>query len=68
VHALGDRAVRDSLDAVEHARAVNGALGHRHHLAHVQVVDPVDVPRFAELASSSTRSRSGPAAIKPWTC
>jgi len=49
VHALGDRAVRDSLDAIEHARSVNGALGHRHHLAHVQVVDPADVPRFAEL-------------------
>ncbi|MDH6280788.1 amidohydrolase [Prescottella agglutinans] len=49
IHALGDRAVRDSLDAVEHARKVNGARGNRHHLAHVQVVDPADVPRFAEL-------------------
>ena len=49
VHALGDRAVRDSLDAVEHARAVNGPRGNRHHLAHVQVVDPADVPRFAAL-------------------
>jgi predicted amidohydrolase YtcJ len=49
IHALGDRAVRDSLDAVAHARAVNGVTGNRHHLAHVQVVDPDDVPRFAEL-------------------
>jgi hypothetical protein len=49
VHALGDRAVRDSLDAVEHARSVNGATGNRHHLAHVQVVDPADVERFAKL-------------------
>jgi predicted amidohydrolase YtcJ len=49
VHALGDRAVRDSLDAVAHARAVNGDTGNRHQLAHVQVVDPADVPRFAEL-------------------
>jgi predicted amidohydrolase YtcJ len=49
VHALGDRAVRDSLDAVQHARAVNGPRGNRHQLAHVQVVDPADVPRFAEL-------------------
>ncbi|WP_435742066.1 amidohydrolase [Nocardioides sp. SYSU DS0663] len=49
IHALGDRAVRDSLDAVQRAREVNGDLGHRHHLAHVQVVDPADVPRFAEL-------------------
>lgn len=49
IHALGDRAVRDSLDAVAHARKINGARGNRHHLAHVQVVDPADVPRFAAL-------------------
>lgn len=49
VHALGDRAVRDSLDALAHARAVNGDTGLRHHLAHVQVVDADDVPRFAAL-------------------
>ncbi len=49
VHALGDRAVRDSLDAVEHALRVNGQRGNRHHLAHLQVIDPVDVGRFAAL-------------------
>ncbi|MRJ75214.1 amidohydrolase family protein [Aeromicrobium sp. SMF47] len=49
VHALGDRAVRDSLDAIEHAIAVNGRRGNRHHLAHVQIVHPDDVPRFAAL-------------------
>ncbi len=49
IHALGDRAVRDSLDAIEHAIAVNGRRGNRHHLAHVQIVRPEDVPRFAEL-------------------
>lgn len=49
LHAIGDRAVRDSLDAVEAARSVNGANDLRHHIAHVQVVQPEDVPRFAEL-------------------
>ncbi|MBC7630221.1 amidohydrolase [Aeromicrobium sp.] len=49
VHALGDRAVRDSLDAVEHAITVNGRRGNRHHLAHIQIVHPDDVSRFAEL-------------------
>lgn len=49
IHALGDRAVRDSLDAIEHARTLNGASGLRHHLAHVQVVERSDVPRFAAL-------------------
>ncbi|WP_327583495.1 amidohydrolase [Nonomuraea sp. NBC_00507] len=49
VHAVGDRAVRDALDAFEAARAANGANDHRHHIAHLQVVHPDDVPRFAAL-------------------
>jgi predicted amidohydrolase YtcJ len=48
-HALGDRAVREALDAVEAARKANGPNDHRHHLAHIQVVHPHDVPRFADL-------------------
>lgn len=53
-HALGDRAVRDALDAVAAARATNGASDHRHHLAHVQVVHPDDVPRFRRLGATAT--------------
>jgi predicted amidohydrolase YtcJ len=49
VHAIGDRAVRNALDAFEAARAANGANDHRHHLAHIQVVHPDDVPRFGAL-------------------
>jgi predicted amidohydrolase YtcJ len=48
-HAIGDRAVRESLDAVERARAANGVRDARHHIAHLQVVHPADVPRFAAL-------------------
>jgi predicted amidohydrolase YtcJ len=48
-HALGDRAVREALDAVEAARKANGPSPHRHHLAHLQVVHPEDVARFAAL-------------------
>ena len=48
-HALGDRAVRESLDAVEAARKSNGDNDLRHTLAHIQVIHPDDVPRFAEL-------------------
>ncbi|MFG2374094.1 amidohydrolase [Streptomyces sp. NPDC048504] len=50
-HALGDRAVRDALDAVEAARAANGPSGTRPHLAHLQVVHPDDVARFAHLGA-----------------
>jgi predicted amidohydrolase YtcJ len=49
-HAIGDRAVRECLDAVEAARSANGGNDHRHHIAHVQIVHPDDVLRFAELA------------------
>jgi len=51
-HAIGDRAVRECLDAIAAARAANGVNGvndQRHHIAHLQVVHPDDVPRFAAL-------------------
>jgi predicted amidohydrolase YtcJ len=48
-HALAERAVRESLDAVEAAQDANGPSDHRHHLAHLQVVHPDDVPRFRRL-------------------
>ncbi|WP_329439542.1 amidohydrolase [Streptomyces canus] len=51
-HALGDRAVREALDAVESARAANGWRDTRHHLAHLQVVHPHDIPRFRALGAS----------------
>jgi predicted amidohydrolase YtcJ len=48
-HAIGDRAVRESLDALQAAREANGANDHRHHVAHIQIVHPDDVPRFRRL-------------------
>ena len=48
-HALGDRAIRTALDAIAAARAANGANDHRHHIAHLQLPDPADVPRLAQL-------------------
>jgi predicted amidohydrolase YtcJ len=48
-HAIGDAAIRQSLDAVEAALEQNGNLGHRHHISHLQLIDPEDVPRFAHL-------------------
>lgn len=48
-HAIGDGAVRNALNAVEEARARNGATDNRHHIAHIQVVHPDDIARFAAL-------------------
>ena len=50
-HALGDGAVRHALDAIEAARAANGMSDTRPHLAHIQVIHPDDVPRFAPLGA-----------------
>lgn len=48
-HAIGDGAVRLALDAVEAARRRNGPSDGRHHIAHLEVINPADIPRFAEL-------------------
>ncbi len=48
-HAIGDRAVRESLDAIQAAIAANGRNDHRHHIAHIQVIHPEDIPRFRSL-------------------
>ncbi len=48
-HAIGDGAVRQSLDAIEAARTANGQLGHRHHISHIQLIHPDDQPRFRQL-------------------
>jgi len=48
-HALGDRSFRSALDAVEAARATNGWNDHRHHIAHLQLPDPADIPRLRSL-------------------
>ena len=52
-HALGDRAVRNALDAIAAARQASDSTEPRHHLAHLQVVHPDDIPRFAELAATA---------------
>ena len=48
-HTIGDAAVRYAFDAIEEALIENGQLGHRHHLSHIQMFDPADIPRFKEL-------------------
>lgn len=48
-HSIGDAAIRYALDAIEEALIQNGQLGNRHHISHIQMWDPADIPRFAEL-------------------
>jgi predicted amidohydrolase YtcJ len=56
MHTIGDRAVREALDATAAAQRANGARDRRFHLAHVQLVHPDDLPRFAELGVAANVS------------
>jgi len=49
IHAIGDRAIRMSLDALEAAGRANGFRDMRHHIAHLELIDPADIPRFERL-------------------
>ena len=50
IHAIGDRAIRESLNALEAASKKNGVRDRRPLLAHIQLIDPQDIPRFASLS------------------
>ncbi|MGO2717757.1 MAG: amidohydrolase [Brevibacterium aurantiacum] len=49
IHAIGDAAVRQALDAIESAIAANGPRDRRPVIAHAQLVDSADLARFAEI-------------------
>lgn len=49
VHAIGDGAVHDALDAIEYAQGQNGKRDARHALAHIQCVGESDRDRMARL-------------------
>ncbi len=51
VHVIGDGALRAALDGLEAARFTNGAWPSLHQLAHVQCLDPADLPRFHSLGA-----------------
>jgi hypothetical protein len=49
VHAIGDGAVRRTLDGYEAARRANGARDSRHRIEHIEMIDPADIPRLRAL-------------------
>jgi predicted amidohydrolase YtcJ len=49
IHAIGDKAVTESLNGIEAARKANGSSGLPHTIAHLQFVVPSDFPRFKQL-------------------
>jgi predicted amidohydrolase YtcJ len=49
IHAIGDRAIRSALDAFAYAREHNGVSDNRGQIAHLELIDPQDFPRFKQL-------------------
>jgi predicted amidohydrolase YtcJ len=49
IHAIGDRAIREALNALELARQKNGARDARHRIEHIELLHPDDLSRFSSL-------------------
>lgn len=54
MHAIGDRAVRLALDAVEHAQRSNDTTDRRHRIEHIETVAESDLARFGELGVTAS--------------
>jgi predicted amidohydrolase YtcJ len=67
-HAIGDKGVRESLNAYEQAAHVNGKRDARHRVEHIETISPDDIPRFAQLGvmPSMEPIHADPATISVW--
>ncbi len=54
VHAIGDLANQNALDAFEETKSEWQPLGLRHRIEHAQCLRPVDVARFADLGLTAS--------------
>jgi predicted amidohydrolase YtcJ len=53
VHAMGDAAARQMIDALEAVKEKNGAIKARHQLGHASLIHPDDLPRLKEVDLTS---------------
>lgn len=67
-HAIGDRTVREALNAYEKAQQTNGTKARRHRIEHIEQCNPQDVPRFAKLGvmASMQPIHADPGNIEVW--
>jgi len=54
VHAIGDGAVRQTIDGYEAARVANGPRDSRHRIEHIELIDRADVPRLGRLGITAS--------------
>ncbi|HQR34726.1 MAG TPA: amidohydrolase [Blastocatellia bacterium] len=68
-HAIGDRAVREALNAYEAALKANNRGFNRHRIEHIETVSPADIPRFAKLnvLASMEPIHADPGTVEVWS-
>lgn len=68
-HAIGDRSVREALNAYENAQNINGTKGRRHRIEHIEQSSPDDIPRFAKLGvmASMEPIHADPGTMEVWS-
>lgn len=54
VHAIGDAAVRQTIDGYEAAQRANGRRDSRHRIEHIELIDRADVPRLGALGITAS--------------
>lgn len=54
VHAIGDGAVRTTIDGYEAARRANGPRDSRHRIEHIELIDPADIARLGALGITAS--------------
>ncbi|MBS0574542.1 MAG: amidohydrolase [Proteobacteria bacterium] len=54
VHAIGDGAVRTTIDGYEAAQKANGRRDSRHRIEHIEMIDPADIPRLGALGITAS--------------
>ncbi len=54
VHAIGDGAVRTTIDGYEAAQKANGKRDSRHRIEHIELIDRTDVPRLGQLGITAS--------------
>ena len=68
-HAIGDKTVREVLNAYENAQQINGVRDSRHRIEHIEQSSPDDLPRFAKLGvmASMEPIHADPGSVEVWS-
>jgi len=68
VHAVGDQAIRNTVDAMEKAMRVNGTAGRRHRIEHLEYARDEDIERMGKLGITASMQpvHMDPAYLQNW--